>query len=341
MARGDCQVLEINFPDTKLLLKSFQGRIAKWRYQTLPEAMESLLKLRELCETWLKFPEHIFPNFQDGALLRRVKEACNWAEFWMFLDVAYELVLAPMERLRRWGLKCPCCDLARYLQKKRPGCPNAGRRLHQAKQKVAETLQGMTMSLETIWERSNGVPFVFNDVSLMLRRVIYDMTAKFAYLGSIPYLVVLACDPVVAKECARQLRTADFEKLDGLSKHFFRTLLPSLDLRGNGGEVDEILEKEISKLADTSIDESAGEEYHRRTHLTIMRAAASKNVWVLASTRFKQNLNLCKRFAFNLGVPGRRVFNYEWRNYTRLLRVDANKKARLRRPKNVRKTMFF
>ena len=80
--------LEEQFPEIRVLMKSFHGHFAKWRYEAVPEAFEALLALRPLCQTFLIDVDKILGNkFQEKELWTAVRSACRWTEFWVFIKV--------------------------------------------------------------------------------------------------------------------------------------------------------------------------------------------------------------------------------------------------------------
>ena len=89
------------------LLRSFSAGFAKWRYETLHHCLESLLKLRVLCEQHLE--RCLFNEVKDDNELQTVIKACKQPQFWRWISVSYKLLYNRLEGLRRWGLLCPCC----------------------------------------------------------------------------------------------------------------------------------------------------------------------------------------------------------------------------------------
>ena len=87
--------------------------------------------------------------------------------------------------------------------------------------------------------------------------------------------------------------------------------------RLSGGDPEEVcdprLAYEVSVVNDTPLDESAGEGYHRGTHHTLIRATASKSIYIKQSTRTKPNIRLLKSF-LRMGPAGKRVIRFEWRH---------------------------
>ena len=156
--------LQTNYPEVKQLLKYFTAKLAKWRYETLSEVLRQLLLLRFWCETYLSEIDEWFPAFEDQDLLQGVKHACGWTEFWILLSCLYTLLIMKLEEGRRWGLRCPCCEqLRREDGIRRPKCPRASRRLHQARVFIARLVEelattGRNLSLASCGDCVLGLP---------------------------------------------------------------------------------------------------------------------------------------------------------------------------------------
>ena len=84
-----------------------------------------------------------------------------------------------------------------------------------------------------------------------------------------------------------------------------------------------VLENERLALCNIPLEEGPGEEYHRRTHLTLMRGSHSREPWILGSTRTAQNLDRCTSFV-NKGPEAATAFRFEWLRYKRILRPFNN-----------------
>ena len=136
-------------------------------------------------------------------------------------------------------------------------------------------------------------------------------------LKLIPWRFACADNRLDATECISQLETTDESQLDSVSLTAKRTLLPSLKAVSDGSPCPPDLQRFIKSLRNIPLDEAPGEGYHRRTHLALKRAPHSKH-WVLASTRFKQNLDRCRKFCRH-SSKGTAVFKFEWRRHKRIL----------------------
>ena len=106
-------------------MKKFVGRFAKWRYETLYDALKSLLAMAgEFRQFLIQKVDSILKEFQDASLLKAVKEALSWSELWHFMSVFFTNIVSDLEMSRRWGLKCACraCQQMREEQKKQIAC---------------------------------------------------------------------------------------------------------------------------------------------------------------------------------------------------------------------------
>ena len=107
---------------------------------------------------------------------------------------------------------------------------------------------------------------------------------------------------------------------------------------GDFGEPSDKLREEMTSVRNSSLESGLAEGYHRSTHYSLERAAASRTPWVLASTRYEQNIKICDTFVEDYGEYGRDVFRFEWQNFKRLLRPT---KRREFIPVKVRDQPFF
>ena len=82
---------------------------------------------------------------------------------------------------------------------------------------------------------------------------------------------------------------------------------------------------QIKKLDNISWNAGPGESYHRRTHKTIEDARASRDPWILASTRQQQNLDKASAFIDSHGELGKQVWRFEFCKYKRVLRTTFHK----------------
>ena len=181
-----------------------------------------------------------------------------------------------------------------------------------------------------------GNALVYKDVCYSLRVTVSTGGPKTVWADTVPWIVARADNAVDARTAIDQLRS--LPKLDLLSQRYRDTLLPSLQLVVDGGPVASDLSDEMSKLNNTPVEEGPGEGYHRATNCSLSRSRVSRHPWLMASTRFKQNLEIGLRFCRRHGEAGKAVFRFEWRRYKRLLRGSMSRRYR---PLNIKPAMFY
>jgi hypothetical protein len=222
------------YPDAEQLLKSFNGRLAKWRYETLYVVFHELLPLRFICENFLCDPAAIFGDkFQDGPLLADVKTACNFPDLWIFIKVFYYKVLEPLEKARRWGLVCRCCKHLRGASpNKKIICVQASRRLPEVRAFV------YTLHLKLVSDGGSltidyceGKAWIQQEVSFSLRTTGLQLRTKGKFMDVVPFRLSEAESPEHATACAQQLRNLDLAKCTPLERRYHDELLPELDVR--------------------------------------------------------------------------------------------------------------
>jgi hypothetical protein len=218
------------YPGIALLLKKFKGKLAKWRYETLAQVFESLLKLRLLCETHLINVVEIMGKTQMKETIADVQTACRWSEFWVFIACFYGNILQPLEGARRWGLVCACCREWRRMLPRKARCPRASRRGAEIRNFITVLVGSFTTLRQTLTlEQCEGVPWVYSCISLQSSRTATDLWVKLGFVKLVPWLISEANDPVVALDCCNQLKNADESRLTLLELDYKRNLLPHLE----------------------------------------------------------------------------------------------------------------
>jgi hypothetical protein len=79
---------------------------------------------------------------------------------------------------------------------------------------------------------------------------------KAAYLDNVPVRVSEASDPAEAAVCAEQLRNLDAAKCTPLLLEYKELLLPSLEVRAAGGEIQKPLQDELMVFEFMKLDEN-------------------------------------------------------------------------------------
>ena len=74
----------------------------------------------------------------------------------------------------------------------------------------------------------------------------------------------------------------------------------------NLAEPSAFFHEERLALANSPLDEGAGEGYHRSTNLSVLRAPGAKTPFTLANVREAKNLDLNRDFCGNTGNAVRR-----------------------------------
>ena len=104
------KALRSQVPGIGKLLAHWSANFAKWRYETIHDCLEAMVKVRDLCQGYLIDSVKIFgTNFQEVPFLRDFVAACRWHHLWEFASAFFCYVCTPLERARRWGLACSCC----------------------------------------------------------------------------------------------------------------------------------------------------------------------------------------------------------------------------------------
>jgi len=87
---------------------------------------------------------------------------------------------------------------------------------------------------------------------------------------------------------------------------------------------------ELAAFKNMPLSEQVAEGWHRGARLSKIRAASSKVPWVLSSCRLAENLELCQKWCDT--PAGREAFEFEWRNYKRILQARDVEGRALWRP---------
>ena len=146
---------------------------------------------------------------------------------------------------------------------------------------------------------------------------------RFKYLGVVPWAFSQACRISGARDCLTQYDARPVGEHDSLTVAIMGRLRGDIEERAAGGEISEALAEEVLMLNTAPLDESAGEGYHRGSNCTRIRCAGAKSVYIKQSMRFKQNLAQMKVLQRKYKARGRKVIRFEWKNYKRVLQVDA------------------
>jgi hypothetical protein len=302
--------------DVKKLFKSFTASLAKWRFETIWDVFTQLLERRDFCER--HFKASILGKTYDPQMVQDVVAACAWPDLWTWMAAVHEHVVAPLECIRRWGMKCDCCEDQREANPKmKPKCPRASMRLPRAYAYIQEQARDLLSKSRQL--KSTDIPclWVLFEVRRMMTKAATILLMKFKYMGSVPWLFA-NCDVAdVARECLLQIRSKPIDKHESLTVHM--TLHEeSLENVANGGAPSDELLCEIKALRNVPLDESPGEGFHRASHVAQNRGSCTRLPYVKASLRFKENITRVKQFMKKHPKLGPRVVRYEFQNFKRV-----------------------
>ena len=195
------------------------------------------------------------------------------------------------------------------------------RRLKRAAERVdrfiAECRQA---ALNLTVEDCEGDETLFANIATALRQAAGLLELRFKYLKIAPWCFSNADTPEGAARFLSSATSRPLGEQDVLTQYLYYTHCEDLKVVAAGGVCSEALSDEIATINEIPLDESAGEGYHRGTHLTRIRARASKMPYVKMSTRIQQTLRHLKSL-IKKGPDGKRVLRYEWRHWSRVVQT--------------------
>ena len=175
------------------LLKPYLGCFVHWRWETLPLVVLELQRVRDICI--LYFAAEIFGKLEDQTLLQEVAAISHDIEFWSWL-AAMAPPMKLLEKARRWGTWCACCD----LDEKGP-CPFRSRRLHQVCEKVDEVCKALSDHRDRL--RCGTSTQLLQSTSICCSACISGLRLKFAWAFGPPYTFANVTNPPVAADILR------------------------------------------------------------------------------------------------------------------------------------------
>ena len=193
---------------------------------------------------------------------------------------------------------CACCVLDRAARTNKPFPNNrSGRRLKEALAFIEQLMAGFVEMANNMDESdTEGDVELCAVMQTTLRAVAGRVAIKFGWLKSAPAYFVRADTPNGARECIRLLGECPKEQHEPVGQWWQAEMLEDLLQVEQGGVVTEKLKDAISFLNDATLDESAGESFHRGTHYTMHRAASTTRWMMLADQRYKQNIERVRRW---------------------------------------------
>ena len=308
----------------------------------MPAVLGEPRRFRDLCENHIT--RAMFANSQDAELMKTVMEACQNKKFWRVVVALMDLVMKPLEDIRRWGLKCACCTGKRLFKTARVKCVRASRRLTEARKYIEERVKDMFQQASFLaastFEGDFDLLDAFRQILVMAAT---ELRTKFGFLSVVPWRFVEATSPDECKECLDQIDSKPLESHEPLTQWIAATFRGAFERIIDGHAVPQDWEEERAALENSPLDESLGEGYHRSTHHILAQATATSTAGVKAELRFGQNIDRIKRFQKNYGKRGRFVVQAEWRNYKRVLQIKTNRRQGLgvrMRPKTFFKRLY-
>ena len=154
--------------NAQVLLKYFTATLAKWRFETFWNVLGQLERISGFCQKYFEGVD--FGKMKDAELLKTVRDACKDADLWVFISATYKWVISPLEAIRRWGMKCRCCNEERAEQGShfRPRCPHASRKLDLAFEYIQEQAKKLLRQARLLTMREVPVQWVFLAVRQMM-----------------------------------------------------------------------------------------------------------------------------------------------------------------------------
>ena len=228
-------------------LKGFTAGFAKWRYETLDDCMMQLLKLRVLCE------EHmvrcIFNQVKDIYELDSCLKTCSDRKFWKWMAACYEFLIHPLERLRRWGLLCPCHEQERRdprLRQKVRMCAWNSRRLATAWSKIKSFVAELRaaaneLRLDQCGDDTDLHTWLVNS----MRACAADVLERFKYLSVVPWAFSMADTVEGAIACLQQWRARPPGDHDSMTRDVMSRLEGAIEVVANGWPVSEEFKREV------------------------------------------------------------------------------------------------
>ena len=147
------------------------------------------------------------------------------------------------------------------------------------------------------------------------------LVTRFKYLDSVPW----ACSRADTQEGAAivldQIDSAPDSAHDVLTLDFRDKFRGDLEVRRAGGPASPAPSDEVAAINLASLDESAGEGYHRGTNTERIRCPSAKSPYIMQSTRFQENLVQVRGVLQKHKATARDVLRFDWVHYKRILQV--------------------
>ena len=253
-------------------------------------------------------------------------EACRAPEFWRWLKAAYDYVFLPLERLRRWGLVCPCCQRLRddgtY---EKVECVKAGRRLHQAWAKIVEVCDEFRdRSVGFSADECGGSLAIYGWLLDVFRYIPAMLRARFSWINIVPWVASRANTVEGAARFLSTFKASPLEHHDEPIRLFAGEFEDELESVAGGAAPSPRLNAAVASIQNTPLHENPGEAYHRATHYFKNRSSSALLPYVKSSVRHTQNIKLGKKL-LKTRARGRNIFRFEWFRCKRVLRTGKKR----------------
>lgn len=306
-------------------LENFTAGFAKWRFETIYDVLRQLLGLRLVAE---QLDRSYFEGVADEGDLRDFLKYCRDAEHWRWMAVWYKNVIMPLEKLRRWGLLCPCHEperLAGDFSTKH--CMWNSRRLREVPNKIDTVCRhSRHVATNLTLEDCEGDPAIQSQVVSGLRASAGDLDERTRYTRSVPWSFASADTPDGAANCLAQWESIPPCEHDSLTVDTMAAFEDDIKAVASGQDCSRRWSDEVQSFCTAPLDESAGEGYHRSTHHVVTRAPGAGEAYIKQSVRVDENIRVARSFIIRHKRAGRRILRFEWYNLTRVLQTGKQKR---------------
>jgi len=308
-------------------LQHFTASFTKWRYETVAAVSKDLVRVRPFAEGVVCMD--LFAHAQDREKVKSAVDRCKDAKLQRFTEVSHRLLWKPLEASRRWGMTCDCPHHVQQRidhAKKHIRCSRNGHKLGTAWdfiQTLATDLEeGVARLTPGDCEDDVDVCTFVHDMALQAAT---SLRLRFKYLGVVPWRFAGAGRPEVAQECIDQMKARPLSDHDPVAQDIWRQLQSDLERCAGGGGVSPALQRMLTWMGDITLDESAGEGFHRSISHENCRCHNATTVHLKRSVCYKNMLADIRQFMRVYGERGKSVIAFEWKHYTRLLRISGKR----------------
>ena len=214
------------------------------------------------------------------------------------------------------------CNRIRKTENRQAQCPKKGRRLLAAWEFVEGRIAEFKGRLRDLTPATcEGSQVMYELLTGMFTKCISLLRLRWSYLNTVPWLYARADVRTSAQDIIDQMTAHALDHHDPFSRDLWKTHKDSLEAVAAGCPCPAALHEEVARLACVSLDESAGEGYHRSTNHEHVRAASSTDASLKRKTRERQMLAHLKRFVYKHKGRGGDVVRFEWKNWKRIVQT--------------------